>query len=124
MILSVLDKDSRTFPRPTAIISMSQDVTHEKLLPPMVDLSNQPVLVAADVEYNIFPYLVGGGKDSPDLGECIPIDTLGDSEPTIKRAPRLGVYLPEGAQFFPGDNVHGAVSSSLILIMRLLERRF
>ena len=75
-------------------------MANEKFLPPVIDLGNQPVFVATDIEDNVLTDLVCGRKDSPNLGESTPVMMFGNTVPLIERALSLGVDLPEGANFF------------------------
>jgi hypothetical protein len=85
---------------------MSQDVTHEDFETSIVNLGDQPVVVATDIKDNVLADLIGGGEDGSDLGECVPVIVLGKSEPAIERALGFGVNRPEGPQLLPGDDMH------------------
>src|SRR5580698_1893568 len=51
----------------------------------VIDLSNQPILIAFDVKYRPFIYGVSGGKRFPNVGQCLPGSSLRNAKPNVKR---------------------------------------
>lgn len=71
----------------------------------ILDLSNQPIGVALDVENDAIAWQkVRRAKDRPDFGRTCPRRPLDDREPKAKRLLGIGVLLPKFDERVPAED--------------------
>jgi hypothetical protein len=87
-----LAKESGLLPSPSTIIGMSEDVTNEDLASRVVNLSDEAVLVATDIENRVLAHLIGGPKGGLKVGEHRPISFFRYAEPMIQTTLRFWMY--------------------------------
>lgn len=85
---------------------MSHDLANEEDAPHEVELGDQAVFVAADVEDDKGRHEVRCIEGLFHVGEAGPVRTLGDSIPMIQRGARLRVVLAENSNGFVAHDVH------------------
>ena len=100
---------------------MSQYMSQEYSSRPIVNLSNQPVRIALDVENCKFPHRVSSGKIPPHIHQILPNGFLGDSIPNIQRLVEISVFLRGFAQLLATDNVQSLPHFYLIRKMRTCQ---
>jgi hypothetical protein len=92
MFFYSLATESGLFPGPSAIIGMSEDVTNEDLASREVNLNDETVLVATNIENRVFAHLIGGPKGRLKVGEHRPISFFRYAEPMIQTTLRFWMY--------------------------------
>ena len=76
-----------------------------------MDRSNQPNLIAADIEYAPLIYLIHGWESSAEFGKILEVGGCHHLEPTHQRRFAIRMLLPEKAQCFAGDDMHEYIIS-------------
>ena len=85
---------------------MGEDVPQENLAASEVNLSDEAVLVASDIEHRVLTYLIGGLKGPLEISKHRPIRFFRHTEPIIEATLSFRVNRPKCSQFLFGDDVH------------------
>jgi hypothetical protein len=90
---------------------MRQNVANVNLAPIKMDGGDQPILVAAYIEYNPIANLISRWKGFPQLCKIAIPSLADDLKPTQKGRTAIGMLLPKESQGLARDNVHsGSIS--------------
>ena len=75
-------------------------------LPCVLDVRDETVLVAGDVEHGTDPNNVGGRINLPDIYDIAPLGVSRNPIPGIQGRLRVGMFRGEGVQSWPAYHIH------------------
>jgi hypothetical protein len=91
---------------------MSQYVFDIDRFPLKLDLGDQSVIIAFDIEDSARAHRVSVRVNGPDFRAVSPHGFANYPIPFFKRSVRIGMFLPELSQFLLADDTHAAGFSS------------
>jgi len=84
---------------------MGEDVPQENPAASEVNLSDEAVLVASNIEHRVLTYLIGGLKGHMEISKHRPISFFRHAKPIIEATLGFRVNRPKCSQFLFGDDV-------------------